>query len=459
MPLFVTIFVAKIFLYLTRLTGSGGSALPGLVAEKLKPTILKRLRQTNFKNGIILVTGTNGKTTTAKMIASIFQEAGLAVVHNKAGSNLSRGIASSLIKASNYRGKIGPSLGLFEVDEAAFGELCAKLKPSIVLVTNLFRDQLDRYGELDLTVKKLSQALARLDATICLNADDPLVASLALAIDNKKSLFFYGVSDYDGPVLANDNTADMVISPVSNSHLTYSQRFFGHIGHYQSQNGDFARPKPNLELTKMITMSDNSTKFAITCEANTAQIKLPLPGLYNIYNGLAATSVALKKGLAIEVIKTALAKTSAAFGRFEQINFRGHQLNLVLIKNPTGLNQIIQTFLLKNPANPIMLIINDGLADGRDVSWLWDSAIESLAGRSGPIIVSGTRAYDMSLRLKYANVDNFTTIVDVKKALGHFASLIKPEPAAYILPTYTAMLQIRKILISQADARAKDFWQ
>jgi len=247
--LFFSLLIGKIIFWLNRLTGSGGSALPGLVVEKLNPHFISVVANRNFQRGVILVTGTNGKTTTSKMIAAILEKAGLSYLHNKAGSNLSRGVASALIAASNWRGQIKADIGLFEVDEAAIRDLALILNPRIIVVINLFRDQLDRYGELDKTAQSLAKTFSQIKSTICLNSDDPLVAGLSLTVD-KNQVIFFGVSDYHDQFIDDLQAIDVTHSPKSKAKLIYDKRYFGHLGIYRSANSDFNRPKPQIELTK-----------------------------------------------------------------------------------------------------------------------------------------------------------------------------------------------------------------
>ncbi|MDP4038531.1 MAG: MurT ligase domain-containing protein [bacterium] len=454
--LFISLILGKITLFFNRLTGSGGSAMPGLAVEKINSNFIEFLAVKNFPKGVILITGTNGKTTTSKMIAGILDKAGISYLHNRAGSNLPRGIASAMIGASSILGKIKADIGLFEVDEAAIPKLTLMLQPKIILVTNLFRDQLDRYGELDKTARLFKQAFEQSNAAICLNSDDPLVAGLSLGL-SKKHISFYGVSDYPDQLLDDLHSIDVTTSPVSSSKLVYSKRYFGHVGIYETENQDFKRPKPDVELVKLKKSDINRSEFIIKINETLEKINLPLAGLYNIYNSLAATAVASKLGIRGKIIIDTLNHISPAFGRMEIIKYYDRNLYLLLIKNPTGLNQIIQTFLLKKPNTPVLIIINDNIADGRDVSWLWDSAVEAISKNKGPMLVSGIRAYDMGLRLKYAGVKNFLIEPDINLALRKIVEITPKNKPAFILPTYTAMLNIRAKIVKKSEA--KEFWK
>lgn len=450
----LTIVIAKLIFWLNRQTGSGGSALPGLIAERLQPDILTALGRKNFPKGVVIITGTNGKTTTAKMTAAILDAAGLKYVHNKAGSNLTRGILSALIAESSLSGKIKADLALLEVDEASLPAVTKALKPSVVVVTNLFRDQLDRYGEVDQTAALLRRALKVFKGELLLNADDPLVTSLGGICENTK---YFGVSDYDGDVLEHDQAIDVVKSPTSSEKLHYKKRYFGHIGIYETADGSFARPTPEIEARKVACRGGESSRAAVTIEDQAFDLKLALPGLYNVYNGLAALGLAASLSIDPALAVETLASVDAAFGRVEKIHYASCELTLLLVKNPTGFNQVIATFLKDTTGVPVLFIINDNFADGRDVSWLWDTALEDMADCSGPVYVSGLRAYDMALRLKYAGLTDIKVEEDVKKAITKMVDEMGQAKQAFIVPTYTAMLEARKMLVKETDA--KEFWQ
>ncbi len=445
----LAILAAKAATSLNRITGSGGTALPGLVAKKLSPNILNELTAGNFPKGTVVVTGTNGKTTTTRLIASTLDESGLSYVHNRSGSNLERGIIASLLQNSSLSGKIEAGMGLFEVDEAYVPMVCRAIQPSFIVVTNLFRDQLDRYGELDSIASSFKDLFIELpDTHFILNADDPLVASLGLVVEDKNRVHYYGINQYTGPKLHNDHTADSIFSPVSQEPLIYSQQYFSHIGIYRSKNGDFKRPKCEFYIESVEEKGSESISFIVNKTSKV--IKLPLAGLYNVYNALAAYSLASLLGIKQYQIESALEQSAAAFGRAEEVSFDEKKWLLLLIKNPTGFNQIIQTYLLQNNQNTIWIIINDNLADGRDVSWLWDVAIEDIAAHQGEIVVSGTRAYDMALRLKYAGLENVKTEVDIEKGLDFIQKSTGKRSRIFVLPTYTAMRALRSELVKLA---------
>lgn len=430
MPLFLTIWIARASKLASRLLGRGaGSALPGLVAERLDSAILTKLAQ-NLK-GTVLITGTNGKTSTTHMLVSTLEAAGQSVVTNPSGSNLTRGLIAGLIDRADWLGRVPHQLAVFEVDEAATPAAIQALRPRLVLVLNLFRDQLDRYGELDSIAKALSRSMEQSNATVLLNADDPLVVSLGDQLPAERVRYF-GMEAAEQRRLPHDWAADSDRCTVCGEALEYSINFFSHIGHWHCRQGHTRRPQPQLSgrLTgDRLELSDGR------------KLQLALPGLYNAYNALAVASAAQFLEIDPALVIRVLSETKAVFGRAETFQYQGRQLTLLLIKNPTGFNQVIQTFL-QQPVGALMIAINDNFADGRDVSWLWDVAFEELPPAQ-PIIASGVRASDLALRLKYA--DRVAQVEpDLVKAVQQALKGLPAGGSLYILPTYTAMLQLRQ---------------
>lgn len=454
MPVRLTVFIAKTILFLSRTLGrGGGSALPGLIAEKLDPNIGAKLAS-RISHGSIIVTGTNGKTTTAKMVAQVLTDSGERLVANRAGSNLSRGIVSALIEHVNSSGKFSDTMGLFEVDEAAMPAVAAMVQPRTIVVLNLFRDQLDRYGELDATAALIGRGIAATKATVYLNADDPLVASLASYVDGENQVEYFGIDDISTTQLAHDVTADSNTCPECGRALSYSKVFFGHIGHYRCPKGHVSRPATTVSADT-IKLNDKSSDFQIKIKDETEEktkddevqkVQLPLPGIYNIYNALAAAAVARGLGIDVGSAIGSLSKVKAAFGRVEVVEIQGKTIYLLLVKNPTGFNQIIHTFLLRKKQQNILFMINDNFADGRDVSWLWDVAFEDLTPLHHTIQTAGIRSADMSLRLKYAGIPVRATNTKPQTALNQFIDQLPEGGTGYIVPTYTAMLDVRRRL-------------
>ena len=442
-----TLLITKAAAQLSRLTGRGrGHALPGLVAEHLDPDLAKKLAA-GLAGGVVLVTGTNGKTTTTKFARAMLEAGGERVLTNSTGSNLKRGVTSALIAASDWRGRVLPyTMALFEVDEASLPAVAEALQPRAIVVLNLFRDQLDRYGELDTTASMLGQGIVRTDARLFLNADDPLVASLARYAVDPASVSFFGIEAVPAGKLATDTVADSDRCPICHDRLDYSRVIYSHIGHYRCPRGHFSRPHPGVVVTGVRSSGRaEGTEFTLAIDSRRFEASIPLPGTYNLYNAIAAVALAHGLGLDDRKIVETLTTVSAAFGRVEAIEYKGRRIYLLLIKNPAGFSQILETFLTGQSEPEVMFAINDLAADGRDVSWLWDVPVEALVQWRPESICSGIRAYDMALRLHYGGMES-EVVADLEAALHKLIERTPEGGTAYILPTYTAMLAIRKLL-------------
>jgi len=447
MAIRTTLLVTKLAGASSRWLGrGGGQALPGLIAERLDPHLAKKLAG-RLPHGVILVTGTNGKTTTTKLVASMLEASGEKVLTNSTGSNLKRGVTSALIRAADGRGGMrGYTIGLFEVDEASLRQVAPELEPRCIVVLNLFRDQLDRYGELDTTAALIGEGIAATRAQLYLNADDPLVASLSTYAQESDLVHYFGIEGLPaGRGIALQTAADSDRCPVCRSRLEWSRVFYGHIGHYRCPRGHFGRPRPGVVITNVDRADRRGTEFTVAVAGKRSEVNFPLPGIYNLYNALAALSVSSGLGVETGAAVGVLGKTQAAFGRVERVEWQGRELYLLLIKNPAGFTQVMETFLIGGKRQPVLLAINDLAADGRDVSWLWDVPLEALQPAEPRVVVSGLRAADMALRLKYAGIEA-QQVDDMEMALQKLVNLTPKGGVAYILPTYTAMLAIRKVL-------------
>jgi UDP-N-acetylmuramyl tripeptide synthase len=442
---FIAILAAETARALVVITRRGsGSALPGLVAQKIDPNIIKKLSN-KLPRGIILVTGTNGKTTTSKMLAGILEATGLRVIYNFSGSNLSRGIASFLIQRTNFWGtKMKGDIGLFEVDEATMPEIAAMVDPKVILITNIFRDQLDRYGEVDKTAAIIGKALEiSPKAKIILNADDPLVSSLSKYNQNT---LYYGIND-DYKTLSK-GAIDSRNCTSCGAALTFSPRYFGHLGNYTCTKCGLSRPKLDYSLTS-VDLSVEKSRALLTSQSSQTNVVIQLPGLYNLYNALSAAAVANFLGVSDTIIAQALQNVSAAFGRMEKIKLESDKnAFLMLVKNPTGFTQTIETLTFDQTPKHVLLALNDNFADGTDISWIWDAEMEIIKDVTKTAIITGIRAEDMQLRLKYADFDMNKVKLekDIKKAFEIATSTLANGETLYILPTYTAMLELRRVM-------------
>lgn len=462
----------------TRLLGrGGGTALPGLVAQKVYPGVLRDITR-QLADGSIMVSGTNGKTTTTRMIGSILEAAGLASLHNRSGSNLERGLISALVEAASPGGSVRGKyrVGLFEVDEAAVPAVLGAVKPKVLLLNNVFRDQLDRYGELEAIYSKWRTALPRMGAgsRLALNVDDPAIAGLADAPGLKAGVFTFGIEDTSYALGDLPHAADSISCPRCNSPLQYSTVLLSHLGHWACPHCGFTRPRPEVAAVRVELRGTESSRVVLDTPVGEMDVTLHVPGLYNVYNGLAAVAATLAFGIAPEHIKAGLEAFTAAFGRIERIPVPGpgdKRLLMALVKNPVGFNEVLRMLFPASgqeagvgaQARHLLIIINDLTADGRDVSWLWDVDFEVLANSAQGVArvdVAGLRAGDMAVRLKYAGVDAELIEVD-KSPAGALDAAVEalPEGATlYVLPTYTAMLEFRKMLFEKGWID-KQFWE
>ena len=444
----------------------GGTAAPGLVADRIDPGLLGKL-SADLPRGVALVAGTNGKTTVSRMLADILTADGADVIHNRSGSNLVRGVTASFAARAGLLGRAGGDAGVIEADEAAFPELLRRIQPRIVLLNNLFRDQLDRYGELATIARAWEAALKTLppEAMIVANVDDPLIAQIVG--DCRARVLPFGITDQNRAIQLDElpHAADTIRSRTSGQPYVYDALYVGHLGAWRTADRSEARPR--LAFAGNHIRLDGVESLAMYVEvagppAITISLEVGVPGLYNAYNALAATAAARAFGVETTVIQDALRAFRAAFGRIERVQLDGRTLTLALVKNPTGFNEVLRMLTMSDGQLelPTMIAINDLDADGRDVSWLWDVDFELLAAGTTPLATAGIRAPDMANRLKYAGVssDRTTTIEgDLPAALTTFVQSLPSGGSGYILPTYTAMLAIRRALADRGAVES--FWK
>jgi UDP-N-acetylmuramyl tripeptide synthase len=440
----------------------GGSTVPGVVARRVDPKVLTKLSR-RLRLGSAAVTGTNGKTTTTRMVSKILQIAGIRAVNNSTGANLVTGVTAALVSDSGLAGTPLSEMGLFEVDEASVPKVAAEARLEILAVLNLFRDQLDRYGELAYTGKVIASAFGDLpqSGAVVLNTDDPLVASLGRSA---RRPVFYGV---DEPALDTgrlQHVADSKDCPVCGTALAYETVYMGHIGVYDCRHCDFSRSEPAYRASSVRLEGAKGSGFLLSTPKGETGVKLGLPGLYNVYNALAAATVAGEAGVDRAEISRGLREFGGAFGRVERIQAGDREAFLLLIKNPVGFNEILRTFVTGAEARNVLIAINDNDADGRDVSWLWDVDFEMLADAreegktdAAPFTVSGIRADDMAVRLKYAELPVGPVIPDREEAIKSALAATPPGETLYVLPTYTAMLEIRHTLSEMGYTHP--FWE
>jgi lipid II isoglutaminyl synthase (glutamine-hydrolysing) len=466
-----------------RLRLGAGTSLPGLVAGRIDPGIIGYLGS-QLRHGSLVVTGTNGKTTTSGLLAYTLRDAGMRVWRNREGANLLRGVAAALVIRARPHGRLrrqGNAAAVFEVDEAAFPAVVAEARPRVVVVTNLFRDQLDRYGEVDTVIERWRGALAGLSdaTTLVLNADDPAVASLGDGFVGR--VVHYGLADA-GPAPGAEGARDLsdqngsaageVIDtrtcPRCHAPLEYARRFYSHVGHWRCLACGNARPAPAVEARAVAAGLDGSA-FTLAAPGGAVEVALPLPGLYNVYNAVAAYAAASVLGADLAAAQKALARFAPAFGRGERVAVDGRTVRILLAKNPTGLNEVLRALATLKEGEVgchLLLALNDHAADGEDVSWIWDANFEAVAALAQSVTISGTRAYDLALRLKYAGLPlsgaagdpaRFAIEPDLAAALDVALARTGAGETLYVVPTYTAMLALRAEL--ERRGHAARYWE
>ncbi len=461
---------------LSRLRGGGATSAPGKALMRLDPHAIGALGA-RLSRGSALVSATNGKTTTAAMAAQIFQQAGVSLVHNQAGANMAGGIATTLLDAARPRGRMAGELGLFEVDELWLATLAAQLHPRAIVLANLFRDQLDRYGELETIADSWARVLGEGEAQLVLNADDPLVADLGR--EHAGALYF-GVQDDSLALSGLSHAADAKHCRNCGAPYHFDAVYLGHLGHYHCPSCNQARPAPAVTATRVSLQGVHAAAFDLSTPAGEAHVSLALPGLYNVYNALAAAALATALDVPLQHIVSGLQAARPAFGRAETVSLSlsgasgrsyatadstavadggatadRRELRIMLVKNPAGANEVLRTLALEPGEHDLLGVLNDRIADGRDVSWIWDADFELLAGRVRLATCAGTRAADLATRLKYAGVsaDRIHVQPQLHAALRQ-AAADRPDESAplYALPTYTAMLSLRELLVARGEA-------
>jgi UDP-N-acetylmuramyl tripeptide synthase len=436
---------------LSRLAGrGGGTTIPGKILATVDPGAVGKLAR-RLPLGSALISATNGKTTTAAMVAEIVGDR-VKLAHNRAGANLVSGVASALLASD------GADLGLFEVDEGAFPDIAGRIRPQAVCLGNLFRDQLDRYGELEHIAERWRTAVADLDpaAWTVVNADDPLLADIARG---RAEALRFGIDD---PSVARErlpHAADSKYCRTCGAPYDYAAAYVGHLGDYRCPRCHEARPPLDVAARAIELSGLEGSSFDLVTPEGTRRVSLSLPGLYNVYNALAATSLSLVLGAGLDDVEAGLARFRAAFGRFERITAGDRTVLLLLVKNPAGANEVVRTLVDAGAPVRLLAALNDEIADGRDVSWIWDVDFEPLVGSLQELVVSGSRAQELALRFKYGGLDpaKMTLLPDLAKALAYGVEETPPGGELVVLPTYTAMLALRKIAAEQGLVRP--YWE
>jgi UDP-N-acetylmuramyl tripeptide synthase len=450
-PLPAGIALAKAAARASRLIGAGGgTTVPGKMLSLLDPEALDRLAK-RLPLGSALISATNGKTTTAAMAAEILSPR-VRLAHNASGANLVSGVASTLLSAR------GAELGLFEVDEAALPEVSRRVRPRAVCLGNLFRDQLDRYGELEHVAERWRIAVRELspEAVLIVNGDDPQVGDLAR---ERAGALVFGLDDPRHAVPELQHAADSKWCLVCGKPYEYAAAYVGHLGDYRCPSCGHARPPLDISARDIELHGLEGAEFTLHAPAGRQRIRLRLPGLYNVYNALAAAALSLGLGAELEEIAAGLERFSAAFGRFERIPIGERSVLMLLVKNPAGANEAVRTLVRGGAPKLAVLALNDEIADGRDVSWIWDVDLEPLLSGLDRVIATGERAAEMALRCKYGGFPAaaIEVVPDLGLALDRGLELTPASGELVVLPTYTAMLGLRKIVSERGFVRP--YWE
>ena len=431
--------VAKAVTGIVKSLGLGAaSVLPGEISRRLHSRMLPLLFE-QVDKGVILIVGTNGKTTTSLLLKQILSDRGLAVVHNSSGANLINGLITSLLNSTNMTGRLTADYAILEVDENILPLLLKDCQPKYILALNLFRDQLDRYGEVDTIAQRWGKAIAPLpeDTTIVLNADDPTLSSMGQKL--KQKVLYFGLNEPELYLEEIPHAVDSIYCPSCGHLLDYQGVYLSHLGDYHCPSCNFAKSKTAIDSQEY------------------PQI---LIGVYNKYNTLAAGLLAQEMSIETEDIFKTIKNFKAAFGRAEELEIDQKLVRIMLSKNPVGMNETIRAvnnIKKTGKSSTTLLILNDRIPDGTDVSWIWDVDTEELVKLGGNLIISGDRTYDMALRITYSSEEiaqdqtNFNLIVkeNLPEAIATALEHTSPAETLHIIPTYSAMLEVREILVGR----------
>ncbi len=436
---------------LSRLAGrGGGTTIPGKILATIDPGSLSTLAA-RLARGTAAISATNGKTTTAALVAAIVGKS-TRLAHNDSGANLVSGVASTLIEARDAE------LGLFEVDEGAFPEVARRIRPRAVCLGNLFRDQLDRYGELEQIAERWRAAVAELPeaTTLVANADDPQVGDLAVS---RAGSVTFGIDDPAQARPTLQHASDSKYCLRCGTPYVYEAAYVGHLGDYRCPACGHARPPLDVAARGIDLHGLEAASFDLVTPEGARRVRLGLPGLYNVYNALAAASLSRALGATLDEIAAGLESAPPAFGRAERIDVGSRRLLLLLIKNPAGANEVVRTVVAAEAPRLAVVALNDAIADGRDVSWIWDVDFEPLLECLERVVVSGSRAAELALRFTYAGfaADAVEIVPELGAALDRGLELTPEDGELTLLPTYTAMLELRRIVAGRGYTR--QYWE
>ena len=459
--IFLSVAACRLTRFFLRILHRGGTTLPGRSAMLFDKKILEVVSR-GMK--IIVVTGTNGKTTTCSMLRNSLQESGIEPLSNISGANLLTGITAEFTAQAKLTGKPKKRYAIVECDEGALKKVVPLIKPRAIVVTNLFRDQLDRYGEVMHTLEEIKKGIALVPKTIlCLNADCSLTASLGTDVPNP--VYYYGISTDAGSTdSSSDSLSDAKYCIKCGAEYVYDYHTYAHLGGFRCPKCGYKRIKPFTEVTSIDKIAAKGSDITVQFHNNKMQktdsekIHIGLPALYNIYNGIAAIAAYECAGWKRQAITSSLANVNSSFGRMETFNYNNVEIQMILVKNPAGCNQSLSYLSSVDEDYVAVFCLNDKTADGHDISWIWDADHELVANdpHCKFIYVSGTRATDMRIRLKYAGADE-SKIKLIEKESELLEEMTSHELPVFVLPNYTSMLSLRAV-VSQATGK-KEFWK
>lgn len=445
-----------------RVAKSGGTTLPGRAAMFFDKNILADV---SHNMDIIVVTGTNGKTTTCNMLEQALSSTGVDVLANKSGANLLKGVTAEFCANANWRGVPKKKYAIIECDEGALKQVVPLIKPKVILVTNLFRDQLDRYGEVTHTLEQIRIGVKKApESILCLNADCSLTASLANDVSNK--VYYYGIDCPYGEQ-KEPEVSDAKYCINCGAEYKYDYHTYAHLGGFYCPECGYKRSTTNTAVTSINKLSAKGTDVTMEFRndsnnsseaADKENVLISLPAIYNVYNAVGAVCAYTAAGFNREDILKSLSVTSSSFGRMETFDLDGVDLQMILVKNPAGCNQALTYVTSMEEDYEAVICLNDRTADGHDISWIWDAEYERLSGDDSlkKLIVSGDRAEDIAIRLKYAGMDE--SKIELIKGWDNLVNEMKKSKyPVFVLPNYTSMLALRKTL---AEVTGKEeFWK
>jgi UDP-N-acetylmuramyl tripeptide synthase len=438
----------------------GGTSLPGMVARRIDPDVLKTVMGASAAKKIV-ITGSNGKTTTSRMIAEMAKESGNRLSHNRSGSNLLQGVTSVAVNFASVSGELNSDVLVFEIDEGTMQHVIPEIQPDVVVITNIFRDQLDRFGELYAVARSLDKVLEGLPetSTIVLNGNDPQVANFGQNAKAKRVFFGLNTTEVGTPVP--DISADVIRCIHCQEDLEYKVAYLSHLGLYRCPNCGYTLPDLDIAATSVKLAADGKgpTHATLSTPAGELEIEIPLPGIHNVYNAAAAIGAALAAGFPKEKLPSALAKLQPAFGRLEEIKAGDQTIYLAFVKNPTSFNLIMRLIMQHPGQKHILLAASHTVVDGEDFSWLWDLEVEEMAPDIVDAICSGNKPEELAMRLKYAEVpsEHIRMIEDREQALDAALKNAGPNGTLYVLATYSPTQELRRIM--QKRGWVKHFWE